>query len=61
VQLHPNSSIYLPQSIGPLHGSGWDDGAKKVTENRLYVRDDLTLAEIGHHQATQNVSAIGGL
>jgi polysaccharide pyruvyl transferase WcaK-like protein len=41
-------SIYLPQSIGPLHGPVGRMTARALKSvDRLYVRDDKTLAEVG--------------
>ena len=40
-------TIYLPQSIGPLHGPVGRMTAHHLRRiDRLYVRDDLTLAEV---------------
>jgi polysaccharide pyruvyl transferase WcaK-like protein len=41
-------SIYLPQSIGPLHGPIGRMTARALKSvDRLYVRDDMTLSEVG--------------
>ncbi len=51
-------TIYLPQSIGPLRGPVGRVALKKLRKiDRLYVRDDLTLAEIGHY----NTKRVGDL
>ena len=41
-------TVYLPQSIGPLNGSVGRAVARYLKSiDRLYVRDDQTLAEVG--------------
>lgn len=51
-------TIYLPQSIGPLRGPVGTMALKRLHKiDRLYVRDDLTLAEVGH----DNTRRVGDL
>lgn len=51
-------TIYLPQSIGPLEGIVGHMTKRRLARlDRLYVRDDLTMAEIG----TNNTRRVGDL
>jgi polysaccharide pyruvyl transferase WcaK-like protein len=48
-------TIYLPQSIGPLNGPVGRAAARYLKSiDRLYVRDDQTLAEVGGHNVRRS-------